>query len=101
MRNRDCATTRSFDVVVIGAGPAGLMAAIAAAEGGARVALCEQLEQPGRKLLTTGGGTADAVGGRRRHPLADGDRAERVGGGVVGEGTGDLRGHFEHFDRHV
>ncbi len=46
----------STDVVVIGAGPAGLMAAIAAAENGARVIICEYLKQSGTKLLATGGG---------------------------------------------
>ncbi|HPD13692.1 MAG TPA: NAD(P)/FAD-dependent oxidoreductase [Planctomycetota bacterium] len=45
-----------FDVAIIGAGPAGLMAAIAAAEAGARVAVCEQMARPGAKLLATGGG---------------------------------------------
>lgn len=45
-----------FDVIVVGAGPAGLMAAIAAAGSGARVALCEQLDTSGRKLLAAGGG---------------------------------------------
>lgn len=43
-------------VVVIGGGPAGLMAAIRAAERGATVTLCERLPQPGRRLLATGGG---------------------------------------------
>ncbi|MHC4883622.1 MAG: BaiN/RdsA family NAD(P)/FAD-dependent oxidoreductase [Planctomycetota bacterium] len=43
-------------IVVVGSGPAGLMAAIAAAEGGARVTVLEQLGKPGCKLLATGGG---------------------------------------------
>ena len=47
---------QATDVVIVGAGPAGLMAAIAAAEAGARVVLCEQLDRPGAKLLATGGG---------------------------------------------
>ena len=46
----------NFDVCVVGAGPAGLMAAIAAAGHGVSVVLCEQLDRPGAKLLTTGGG---------------------------------------------
>ncbi len=46
----------SADVAVIGGGPAGLMAAIAAAEAGAGVILIEQLDRPGAKLLATGGG---------------------------------------------
>lgn len=43
-------------VGVIGAGPAGLAAAISAAECGARVMLFEKNAQPGRKLLMTGNG---------------------------------------------
>ncbi|MFH0954355.1 MAG: NAD(P)/FAD-dependent oxidoreductase [Verrucomicrobiota bacterium] len=46
----------SFDLAIVGAGPAGMMAAIAAAQDGARVAVCEQLERPGVKLLASGGG---------------------------------------------
>ena len=45
-----------FDVVVIGAGPAGMMAAIRAAQKGARVALVDKKEEPGKKLLMTGNG---------------------------------------------
>jgi len=44
------------DVAVVGAGPAGLMAAIAAAEAGRRVVVLEQLDRPGAKLLASGGG---------------------------------------------
>ena len=44
------------DCIVIGAGPAGLAAAVAAAEGGAAVTLLEKNDRPGRKLLLTGGG---------------------------------------------
>ena len=43
-------------VAVVGAGPAGLMAAIAAARAGTRVTLCERMTRPGVKLLATGGG---------------------------------------------
>ena len=42
--------------VVVGAGPAGLMAALAAAEHGSRVVVCEQLDRVGARLLATGGG---------------------------------------------
>jgi len=45
-----------YDVAVIGAGPAGLMAAARAAELGARVILIEKNPKPGVKLLLTGGG---------------------------------------------
>jgi len=45
-----------FDVVVIGSGPAGMMAAIRAAQKGARVALVDKKEEPGKKLLMAGNG---------------------------------------------
>lgn len=45
-----------FDVVVIGGGPAGMMAAGRAAELGARVSLLEKNKLLGRKLLITGKG---------------------------------------------
>ena len=47
---------RESDVVVVGAGPAGLMAAIAASRGGERVTVCEQLDHAGAKLLASSGG---------------------------------------------
>jgi len=43
-------------VVVVGAGPAGMLAALAAAQRGATVSVCEKLDHPGVKLLATGGG---------------------------------------------
>lgn len=45
-----------FDVVVIGGGPAGIMAAGRAAEKGMRVALVEKNDAIGRKLALTGNG---------------------------------------------
>lgn len=49
-------TNEQFDLVVIGGGPAGLMAAGAAAENGAKVVLLEKNECLGKKLLITGKG---------------------------------------------
>lgn len=45
-----------YDVIVIGAGPSGMMAAGRAAELGARVLLLEKNAGTGKKLLITGGG---------------------------------------------
>jgi predicted Rossmann fold flavoprotein len=56
-----------YDVIVIGAGPAGLLAAGRAAELGAKVLVLEKMRQEGRKLLITGKGrcniTNDAPAG--------------------------------------
>lgn len=43
-----------YDVAIIGAGPAGTMAAISAAQNGARVVLIDRNDNLGRKLLLTG-----------------------------------------------
>jgi len=45
-----------YDLIVIGAGPSGMMAAGRAADLGARVLLLEKKKQFGKKLLLTGGG---------------------------------------------
>ncbi|MCX6720656.1 MAG: NAD(P)/FAD-dependent oxidoreductase [Candidatus Staskawiczbacteria bacterium] len=47
---------QSFDVAVIGGGPAGMMSALIAAENGSKVILLEKNKQLGKKLLLTGGG---------------------------------------------
>ena len=49
-------SVRQFDVVVLGAGAAGLMCAAVAGQRGRRVLLLEHNGQPGRKILISGGG---------------------------------------------
>jgi len=49
----------SFDVLILGAGAAGLMAAIEAARRGRRVAVLERAGRPGKKILISGGGRAN------------------------------------------
>lgn len=51
----------SYDVIVIGAGPAGLIAAGRAAEKGAKVLILEKMRQEGRKLLITGKGRCNVT----------------------------------------
>lgn len=50
-------------VLVIGGGAAGMMAAIAAAETGAKVTLLEKNEKPGKKLFITGKGRCNVTNG--------------------------------------
>jgi predicted Rossmann fold flavoprotein len=59
------------DVAVIGGGPAGLMAAIAVAEAGAKVVVLEQLDRPGAKLLASGGGRCNLTNTLRPAPFMD------------------------------
>lgn len=50
-----------FDVVVIGGGPSGLMAGIAAAEQGRKVLLVDKGDKLGRKLAISGGGRCNVT----------------------------------------
>jgi len=50
-----------FSVAVVGAGAAGLAAAISAARRGASVVAVERLPRPGKKLLATGGGRCNLL----------------------------------------
>ena len=44
------------EVIVIGAGASGMMAAVTAAGEGCKVLVLEQLSQPGKKISATGNG---------------------------------------------
>ena len=48
--------TQNFDVIILGAGAAGLMSAIEAGKRGRRVAVLERAERIGKKILISGGG---------------------------------------------
>ncbi len=52
----DRRVTQGFDVVILGAGAAGLMCAIEAARNGKQVAVLERADRIGKKILISGGG---------------------------------------------
>ena len=56
--------SKDFDLVVVGAGAAGLMAAGTAARNGARVLLLEKMEKPARKVRITGKGRCNLTNAR-------------------------------------
>ncbi len=51
------------DVLIVGAGPAGIAAALAAAETGARIIMCDETAELGGSLLTD---TSATIDGRSR-----------------------------------
>ncbi|ALS00763.1 hypothetical protein ATZ33_05075 [Enterococcus silesiacus] len=55
---------KSFDVIVVGAGTSGMMAAIAAAKAGSNTLLIEKNKRVGKKLLLTGGGRCNVTNNR-------------------------------------
>ncbi|MBM0067026.1 BaiN/RdsA family NAD(P)/FAD-dependent oxidoreductase [Alkalicoccobacillus gibsonii] len=60
-----------FDVIVIGGGPSGLMASVAAAEHGARVLLIDKGNKLGRKLAISGGGRCNVTNRMERKQLIE------------------------------
>ena len=61
MRYTGSMNSETWDVVVIGGGPAGLMAGVAAARAGARTLLLEKGDRLGRKLVISGGGRCNVT----------------------------------------
>ncbi len=51
----------SYDLIVAGGGPAGMLGAATAAAGGSRVVLLEKNEKPGKKLYLTGKGRCNVT----------------------------------------
>jgi predicted Rossmann fold flavoprotein len=51
-----CSAVQRFDVIILGAGAAGMMAARVAGKRGRRVLLVDHADEPGKKILISGGG---------------------------------------------
>ncbi|MFP5502916.1 MAG: NAD(P)/FAD-dependent oxidoreductase [Candidatus Sericytochromatia bacterium] len=60
---------QDFDVIVIGGGPAGLMACVGAVWAGARVCLVEKGDRLGRKLIISGGGRCNVTNNKEIQAL--------------------------------
>ncbi|WP_078391996.1 NAD(P)/FAD-dependent oxidoreductase [Shouchella patagoniensis] len=60
-----------YDVIIIGGGPSGLMASVAAAENGANVLLLDKGNKLGRKLAISGGGRCNVTNRMERKQLIE------------------------------
>lgn len=78
----------NYDVIVIGGGPSGLMASVAAAEHGASVLLIDKGAKLGRKLGISGGGRCNVTNVKERDELIS---------HIPGNGR-FLYSSFEHFN---
>ena len=74
-----------FDLIILGAGAAGLMAAISAGQRGRRVLLLDHADEAGKKILISGGGRCNFTNMRLpARPLPFGQPAFRqVGAGPL------------------
>lgn len=63
-------TAPQYDVIVVGAGAAGLMAAGTAAKNGSRVLLLEKMEKPARKVRITGKGRCNLTNAKPAEEFA-------------------------------
>lgn len=71
MENLIETTESKYDVIVIGAGAAGMMAAGTAAKNGLRVLLLEKMEKPARKIRITGKGRCNLTNAKPESEFAE------------------------------
>ena len=69
---------RNNDVIVIGAGAAGMAAAVRAGERGRRVLLLEKADRPGRKIHASGNGRCNLMNSDAPRYFGDTAFAEEV-----------------------
>lgn len=68
-------TNRHYDLLIIGAGAAGMMAAITASRADKKVCILEKLDKAGKKLLATGNGKCNFTNADMRLECFGGDTA--------------------------
>jgi predicted Rossmann fold flavoprotein len=82
------------EVIIIGAGASGLMAAIQAARGGAHVTILERNEKPLKKLLLTGNGRCNLTNLKWDKPVLRGSNVKRALGIIKKFGPEDVISFF-------
>src|SRR3954470_5042853 len=86
-----------YDIVVVGGGPAGMMAAGRAAESGAKVLLIEKNPKLGKNLLITGGGRCNITNAEfdvRKMVGEEGRKCRALLGSSTLFGVGETFGFF-------
>ena len=68
-------TNKQYDLVVIGAGASGMMAAITAARANKKVCIIEKLDKAGKKILATGNGKCNFTNAVMEAECFHGDKA--------------------------
>lgn len=71
-------TKNTWDVLVIGAGASGMMAAVSVAKEGKRVIILEQCDKPGKKILATGNGKCNFTNAYMTEDCFHGDKAYSI-----------------------
>ena len=68
-------TNKQYDIVIIGAGASGMMAAITAARNGKKVCILEKLDKAGKKILATGNGKCNFTNAVMNEACFHGEKA--------------------------
>lgn len=71
---------RSYDTIIVGAGPSGMTAALWCARGGQRVLLMDRCERIGKKILVTGNGRCNLTNRRQEPECYRGEDPEKIAG---------------------
>ena len=87
---------RSYDTIIVGAGPSGMTAALWCARGGQRVLLMDRCERIGRKILVTGNGRCNLTNRRQEPECYRGEDPEKIAGVLS---AFDLADTMEFFHR--